>query len=147
MTTKDDLVTVLKRLGIEDKLDEILNKSNKFGPTTKFDKDGNLIWLDLSQTGLGELPSDAFAGLDTVTELKLFKNDISSLPDDVFDTVPHLTELHLKDNNISTITPRHLEKLDHLERLFLLGNPLPNNMARVYPNRMAVQTFLKVLES
>jgi len=147
MADKEQLKLTLQKLGIEDKLDEVLNQTNKFGPTTKFDANGELIWLDLSQMGLDSLPSDAFEGLESVTELKLFKNNLSELPEDVFDPVPHLTELHLKDNNISTLTPRHFEKLDNLERLFLLGNPLPGAMAKVYPNKMAVRTFLKVLEN
>jgi len=146
MATKEDLMQSLEKLGIADRLDEVLNKTNKFGPTTKFDEQGNLIWLDLSQMGLETLSSDSFAGLGSVTELKLFKNNLSELPDDVFDSVPNLTELHLKDNNISELHPRHFKHLNELERLFLLGNPLPRHMAKVYPNRMAVMTFLKVLE-
>lgn len=146
MSDTKQLKLTLKKLGIEDRYDEVINKSNKFGPTTKFDKNGNLVRLDISEMGIEELPEDAFAELNHLEELKLFKNNIKELPETVFDNLSKLSELHLKDNQIKEISARHFEKLDNLNRLFLLGNPL-GDKAKVYPNKVAVDTFIKILKN
>ena len=146
MSDKERLMQLLEKLGISDKMEEVMNKKNINGPTTKFNEDDRLIWLDLSGLGIETLPEDVFEGLDMLRELKLFKNNISELPEGIFKNTPNLTELHLKDNKISKLTKNHFAPISNLNRLFLLGNPLKPEQAKVFPNRPAVEIFLQTLE-
>lgn len=146
MSDNEQLNGLLRKLGLEDRVDEVLSKTNINGPTTKIDTNGNLVWVDLSGMGIKELPVDTFEGLPHLQELKLFKNEIQILPDEIFDPVPNLTELHLKDNNLKELKYRHLKNLSHLQRLFLLGNDKLGRMAKVYPNPIAVNQFLNQLK-
>ncbi len=144
MSDLDYLKDLLKNLGIENKLDLVLKKSNVFGPTTKFFED-KLIWLDLSNLGIEELPEQIFDHLTNLQELKLFKNEISSLPRGIFDNLTELTELHLKDNKITQITRTQFTQQGKLQRLFLMGNPLPNNQAQNFITGLDVRNFLNQL--
>ncbi|MHA2250269.1 MAG: leucine-rich repeat domain-containing protein [Candidatus Kariarchaeaceae archaeon] len=144
MSDHDLLKTLLEKIGLEEKYDEVLAKKNVFGPTTKFIED-KLVWLDLSAFEISRLPDGLFDELIHLQELKLFKNEIQSLPIDIFAKLPDLTEIHLKDNKISSIARSHFTHQLKLQRLFLMGNPLPNDFAQNYTNGVDVRNFLNKL--
>ncbi|MHA2089361.1 MAG: leucine-rich repeat protein [Candidatus Kariarchaeaceae archaeon] len=147
MTDLDELKTVLKNLSLEDKLEEVKSKHNVFGPTTKFGEEGKLIWLDLSNLGIKEIPEHLFENLTDLQELKLFKNEIEELPEEIFSKLPNLTEIHLKDNKLTRISRDLFKHQGKLQRLFLSGNPLPESQAQNYTSGIQVRDFLNSLET
>ncbi len=102
MTDQEKLKTVLKKLSLEDKLDEVQSKHNVFGPTTKF-SEGKLIWLDLSNLG------------------------IKALPEQIFDELTDLQELDIVGSRITGKRPKDLQGLTQLRRLSLARCPITDS--------------------
>ncbi|MCH8906154.1 MAG: leucine-rich repeat domain-containing protein [Candidatus Heimdallarchaeota archaeon] len=144
MDDRKNLKAALIKLGIENKYEEVLTKKNINGSTTKFEND-KLIWVDLSNFGLTQLPEGVFDGLGSLQELKLYKNQISELPESIFDKLPELGEIHLKDNKLTNLRKRHFQNNPKLHRVFLLGNPLPGDVAKVFPTIDAVKSLIALL--
>ncbi|MHA2502114.1 MAG: leucine-rich repeat domain-containing protein [Candidatus Kariarchaeaceae archaeon] len=119
MSDMEALDACLQRLGLSDRKEEVLNKTNKFGPTTKFEGD-TLVWLDLSNLGISNISKETFTGLDNLKELKLFKNKIGIIPEDAFDTSRITRSLHCQKgilrswqiwNAYFSLAMRHLDLL------------------------------------
>lgn len=112
---------------------------------TMFTKLTTLIYINLANNQISEIPSETFARLIDLEEVDLSNNKITSLTPEVFQFNTELTELNLKNNplsSVSGISIPNLLKLDisqcafknvdaesfagftHLKNLNLSGNTL-----------------------
>ena len=92
----------------------------------KVDKEkmSNLIYLDLSNKEIKEIPHNSFAGLDSLTALWLNDNQIITIEKDSFSGLDHLKALWLDGNQITTIEEGSFSGLDSLKSLWLNDNQI-----------------------
>ena len=79
--------------------------------------------LNLSGQNIIALAEGDFAGLTSLTQLKLNSNALTTLPEDVFDGLTSLAVLFLSNNELTTLPDGVFEPLTALQFLDLSGNP------------------------
>ncbi|CAH8623450.1 unnamed protein product [Dicrocoelium dendriticum] len=88
-----------------------------------FEKQPDLLQLDLSFNQMVWVSKDAFLGVPSLRSLSLRGNRLAYLPHQVFMPVFMLEDLDLSRNQLRNV-PLSLEGLVYLRRLSLFGNPL-----------------------
>ena len=98
------------------------------GEVTQAQLSSGVTSLFLNDQGITALQAGDFAGLTSLTELRLYGNQLSTLPDGLFDGLSALTTLYLQDNQLSALPDGLFDGLSALTTLYLYGNsvdPLP----------------------
>ena len=80
--------------------------------------------LDLAAENITALAAGDFAGLTTLTELKLYHNELTALPEDVFDGLTALKTLNLYHNKLTSLPDDVFDGLTSLTKLNLDHNKL-----------------------
>ena len=84
----------------------------------------SLTILRLGQNGLTALPEGIFAGLVELNELNLGTNQLESLPEGVFDGLVKLEYIILSENSLTGVPAGAFDGLPVLAELTLIGNEL-----------------------
>ncbi len=98
------------------------------GEVTEAQVSSGVTSLFLNDQGITALQAGDFAGLTSLTELRLYGNQLSTLPDGLFDGLSALTTLYLNGNQLSALPDGLFNGLSALTTLYLYGNsvdPLP----------------------
>ena len=98
------------------------------GEVTQAQLSSGVTSLFLNDQGITALQAGDFAGLTSLTELRLYGNQLSTLPADLFDGLSALTTLYLNGNQLSALPDGLFNGLSALTTLYLYGNsvdPLP----------------------
>uniref|UniRef100_A0A1Q3FHH6 Putative extracellular matrix protein slit n=1 Tax=Culex tarsalis TaxID=7177 RepID=A0A1Q3FHH6_CULTA len=85
--------------------------------------------LDLSYTGLSELPGELFQKIDNLRELLLQGNDFAAVPSAVALLKPSLVALYIGENPIQMLDDESFFDLDHMTHLNISGMSLLHEVA------------------
>jgi len=81
--------------------------------------------LDLTNSGLTDLPADIFDGMGDYLEVLVLKdNQLTVLPDGIFDGLTSLTDLSVKDNQLTALPDGLFDSSTNLRTVKFGGNQL-----------------------
>ena len=86
-----------------------------------------VVWLDLSNTGLRNEDLKIVGQLENLFKLNLSKNDISNQGILALGGLKNLTEINLYETNVNTAALNHLLKLPKIQRIYVWETKLPPN--------------------
>ncbi|XP_068086048.1 chaoptin [Anabrus simplex] len=93
-------------------------------PTSVLHSLPHLAILDMSVTGLKQLPQEFFQHNTALEEVYLRGNSIQEITDGAFHNLQNLTSIDLSDNHILNIRPGAFSGLISIKRVLLKGNRL-----------------------
>lgn len=86
-----------------------------------------VVWLDLSNTGLRNEDLKIVGQLENLFKLNLSKNDISNQGILDLGVLKNLTEINLYETEVNAAALNHLMKLPKIQRIYLWETKLPPN--------------------
>ncbi len=86
-----------------------------------------VVWLDLSNTGLSNEDLKIVGQLENLFKLNLSKNDISNQGILDLGELQYLTEINLYETEVNAAALNHLMKLPKIQRIYLWETKLPPN--------------------
>ncbi len=86
-----------------------------------------VVWLDLSNTGLSNEDLKIVGQLENLFKLNLSKNDISNQGILDLGVLKNLTEINLYETEVNAAALNHLMKLPKIQRIYLWETKLPPN--------------------
>ena len=86
-----------------------------------------VVWLDLSNTGLRNEDLKIVGQLENLFKLNLSKNDISNPGIMDLGVLKNLTEINLYETEVNAAALNHLMKLPKIQRIYLWETKLPPN--------------------
>ena len=96
-----------------------------------------VVWLDLSNTGLRNEDLKIVGQLENLFKLNLSKNDISNLGIIDLGVLKNLTEINLYETEVNAAALNHLMKLPKIEKIYLWETKLPpyylDSIAKINP--------------
>ena len=96
-----------------------------------------VVWLDLSNTGLRNEDLKIVGQLENLFKLNLSKNDISNLGIMDLGVLKNLTEINLYETEVNAAALNHLMKLPKIEKIYLWETKLPpyylDSIAKINP--------------
>ena len=96
-----------------------------------------VVWLDLSNTGLRNEDLKIVGQLENLFKLNLSKNDISNQGIMDLGVLKNLTEINLYETEVNTAALNHLMKLPKIQRIYLWETKLPpyylDSIAKINP--------------
>jgi hypothetical protein len=96
-----------------------------------------VVWLDLSNTGLRNEDLKIVGQLENLFKLNLSKNDISNPGIMDLGELKNLTEINLYETEVNTAALNHLMKLPKIQRIYLWETKLPpyylDSIAKINP--------------
>jgi hypothetical protein len=96
-----------------------------------------VVWLDLSNTGLRDEDLKIVGQLENLFKLNLSKNDISNQGILAFGVLKNLTDINLYETEVNTAALNHLMKLPKIQRIYLWETKLPpyylDSIAKINP--------------
>jgi hypothetical protein len=96
-----------------------------------------VVWLDLSNTGLRNEDLKIVGQLENLFKLNLSKNDISNLGIMDLGVLKNLTEINLYETEVNAAALNHLMKLPKIQRIYLWETKLPpyylDSIAKINP--------------
>ena len=96
-----------------------------------------VVWLDLSNTGLRNEDLKIVGQLENLFKLNLSKNDISNQGIMDLGVLKNLTEINLYETEVNTAALNHLMKLPKIQRIYLWETKLPpyylDSVAKINP--------------
>ena len=96
-----------------------------------------VVWLDLSNTGLRNEDLNLVGQLENLFKLNLSKNDISNLGIIDLGVLKNLTEINLYETEVNAAALNHLMKLPKIQRIYLWETKLPpyylDSIAKINP--------------
>ena len=96
-----------------------------------------VVWLDLSNTGLRNEDLKIVGQLENLFKLNLSKNDISNLGIMGLGVLKNLTEINLYETEVNAAALNHLMKLPKIQRIYLWETKLPpyylDSIAKINP--------------
>ena len=96
-----------------------------------------VVWLDLSNTGLRNEDLNLVGQLENLFKLNLSKNDISNQGIMDLGVLKNLTEINLYETEVNTAALNHLMKLPKIQRIYLWETKLPpyylDSIAKINP--------------
>ena len=96
-----------------------------------------VVWLDLSNTGLRNEDLKIVGQLENLFKLNLSKNDISNLGIIDLGVLKNLTEINLYETGVNASALNHLMKLPKIQRIYLWETKLPpyylDSIAKINP--------------
>jgi hypothetical protein len=96
-----------------------------------------VVWLDLSNTGLRNEDLNLVGQLENLFKLNLSKNDISNQGIMDLGVLKNLTEINLYETEVNTAALNHLMKLPKIQRIYLWETKLPpyylDSVAKINP--------------
>ena len=101
----------------------------------------SLTILRLGQNGLTALPEGIFAGLAELDELNLFDNQLESLPEGVFDGLVKLEGIVLSSNSLTGVPAGAFDGLPVLVEIDLGGNDLSSLPEDLFSGLTALTTI------
>jgi hypothetical protein len=96
-----------------------------------------VVWLDLSNTGLRNEDLNLVGQLENLFKLNLSKNDISNQGIMDLGVLKNLIEINLYETEVNTAALNHLMKLPKIQRIYLWETKLPpyylDSIAKINP--------------
>ena len=96
-----------------------------------------VVWLDLSNTGLSNEDLKIVGQLENLFKLNLSKNDISNPGIIDLGVLKNLTEINLYETEVNAAALNHLMKLPKIEKIYLWETKLPplylDSIAKINP--------------
>jgi len=96
-----------------------------------------VVWLDLSNTGLRNEDLNLVGQLENLFKLNLSKNDISNQGIMDLGVLKNLTEINLYETEVNAAALNHLMKLPKIQRIYLWETKLPpyylDSIAKINP--------------
>jgi uncharacterized membrane protein len=96
-----------------------------------------VVWLDLSKTGLRNEDLKIVGQLENLFKLNLSKNDISNQGIMDLGVLKNLTEINLYETEVNAAALNHLMKLPKIQRIYLWETKLPpyylDSIAKINP--------------
>lgn len=96
-----------------------------------------VVWLDLSNTGLRNEDLNLVGQLENLFKLNLSKNDISNQGIMDLGELKNLTEINLYETGVNAAALNHLMKLPKIQRIYLWETELPpyylDSIAKINP--------------
>ena len=96
-----------------------------------------VVWLDLSNTGLRNEDLKIVGQLENLFKLNISKNDISNQGILALGGLKNLTEINLYETNVNTAALNHLLKLPKIQRIYVWETKLPpsylDSIAKINP--------------
>ena len=96
-----------------------------------------VVWLDLSNTGLRNEDLNLVGQLENLFKLNLSKNDISNPGIIDLGVLKNLTEINLYETEVNAAALNHLMKLPKIEKIYLWETKLPpyylDSIAKINP--------------
>ena len=102
----------------------------------------SLTVLKLGQNGLTSLPEGIFAGLAELADLNLSVNQLESLPEGIFAGLAELAELDLSGNQLESLPEGAFDGLVKLRYLSLAGSSLTELRAGEFTGLTALEDLL-----
>jgi BTB/POZ domain len=82
----------------------------------------NLVSLTINGCGLAEISSSDLAGLESLSDLYLDRNQLVSIPSNLLENMKSLKTVSFLHNNIKYLSPKLLDHTDKLELVNFRGN-------------------------